>query len=721
MDDYNRIEPATTHPTPEPGVKGSARDKDTGGGGGKPALTRSSMLPAALAYARKDVPVFPLVPRGKKPIIPKCRNARGLSGEALARHARGCRMGHGLYDATTDEGRIREWWNRWPDANIGVPTGERSGLSALDVDSYKPGAWGPDDIAAQLGPIPATLTARSGRGGGQFIYRHPPGAIRNGVPEDQLGPGVGIKADGGYIVVPPSVTVGPYKWIDSRPPAEAPDWFVAALTRQPRAARGASGDGSGGPVAPPSVYPNGPPIPEGIRNDTMIAIAGRLHDGSRGVGQLEADLAAINAARCEPPLPGAVVRTMARNIHALPPCRAGTPAPDAETRAMVDGFTGRMMARAWPGQGEKSDRSVCRALVKLARLYGVAITRGVRVSVSLRDLALFAGVSKVTVIKAVRRLRMAGIIRKDDAGRWGTKAGAFVLLTDSASLYHSSTSGGLDVTGDVSGKPLRYPEPPPLTAPGLRHSAPIFDGPNRVGTILRPGPGAVEAVDHLEAAGGTIPLSALAAAVNVRRPWDLRRRRLRRLETAGVVECSGDTVSLTPGWIAALEREREIGGEIAAHKRDAARYEREREAFKAAWARGDVVSRDELQRRRLRRAKNPATPARPGPIRPGEPAPDGVIGELERLPMGETPAAPARSAPPAPTSPQPRPDPARPAPEPGIADAVREVLRRWPERRNEKPSWFATTIWAYDLLPQRPPQDAVASALSAAIGSDRAA
>ncbi len=671
---------------------------------------------AALAYAGSGKPVFPLVRGGKKPHIRDWPN-----------------------EATTNPQKITAWWNRWPNANIGMPTGERSGLSALDVDSYKPGAWGPDEIAARLGPIPATLTARSGRGGYQFIYQHPPGANRNGVPEGEPGPGICIKANGGYIVVAPSETVGPYEWIDKRPPAEAPEWIAAALRRQPRAAGGASGDDPGGPVAPPSVDPNGPPIPDGTRNDTLPRIAGRLHDGSRTVGQLEADLAAINAARCEPPLPGAEVRTMARNIHALPPCRAGTPAPDAETRAMVDGFTGQMMARAWPGPGGKSDRSVCRALIKLARLYGVAIPRGIRVSVSLRDLALFAGVSKVTVIKAVRRLRMAGIIRKDDAGRWGRKAGAFVLLTERASLYHSSTSGALDVTGDVSGKPLRYPEPPPLTAPGLRHSAPIFDGPNRVGTIRRPGPGAVEAIDHLEAAGETMTLSALAAAVNVRRPWDLRRRRLRRLETAGVVECSGDTVSLTPGWIAALERERIIGGEIAAHLRDAARYEREGEAFKAAWARGEVVSRDELQRRRLRRAKSPATPARPGPIRPAEPAPDGVIGELERLPVPDPmprpqnaePVAPARSAPPAPTSPQPRPDPAQATapvegrdgpPMPPWAGRLRYWMALYPYRagvyvsRGGYADYLSRTLWAYWPVddPAPPPApDAVAAALAA--------
>jgi putative DNA primase/helicase len=36
--------------------------------------------------------------------------------------------------ATINEAQIVEWWGRWPNANIGVPCGERTNLTVLDVD-----------------------------------------------------------------------------------------------------------------------------------------------------------------------------------------------------------------------------------------------------------------------------------------------------------------------------------------------------------------------------------------------------------------------------------------------------------------------------------------------------------------------------------------------------------------------------------------------------------
>ena len=41
---------------------------------------------------------------------------------------------NGFWEATTDMRHIKAWWGRWPVANVGVPTGERSGLLVLDID-----------------------------------------------------------------------------------------------------------------------------------------------------------------------------------------------------------------------------------------------------------------------------------------------------------------------------------------------------------------------------------------------------------------------------------------------------------------------------------------------------------------------------------------------------------------------------------------------------------
>ena len=79
------------------------------------------LLKAALAYAGRSVPVFPCQPSAKRPLT---------------------RNGH--WDATTDPQAIGRWWKQWPSANIGVPTGKKSGLVVLDVD---PDAGGSKSLA----------------------------------------------------------------------------------------------------------------------------------------------------------------------------------------------------------------------------------------------------------------------------------------------------------------------------------------------------------------------------------------------------------------------------------------------------------------------------------------------------------------------------------------------------------------------------------------------
>jgi hypothetical protein len=68
------------------------------------------IVEAALAYARKGWPVFPL--HNKKPF------------EFVSRGVKS----HGYKDATTDEETIRKWWTYHPGATIGLATGSVSGV-----------------------------------------------------------------------------------------------------------------------------------------------------------------------------------------------------------------------------------------------------------------------------------------------------------------------------------------------------------------------------------------------------------------------------------------------------------------------------------------------------------------------------------------------------------------------------------------------------------------
>jgi hypothetical protein len=83
----------------------------------------------------------------------------------------------------------------------------------------------------------------------------------------------------------------------------------------------------------------------------------------------------------------------------------------------------------------------------------------------------------------------------------------------------------------------------------------------------------------LDRAGGTMTVEALAASMGVSRAWEFRRRIVSRLQAARVVECSGNEVSLVSDWLEVLNEERENAGEIAAYRRDMARYERERVGY----------------------------------------------------------------------------------------------------------------------------------------------
>ncbi len=73
-------------------------------------LHTAQLLSEALDYAAKGFAVYPVQPRGKKPLT-----------------------SHGFKDASVGTDQIRNWWSQWPDANIGLPA--TAEYVVLDVDS----------------------------------------------------------------------------------------------------------------------------------------------------------------------------------------------------------------------------------------------------------------------------------------------------------------------------------------------------------------------------------------------------------------------------------------------------------------------------------------------------------------------------------------------------------------------------------------------------------
>ena len=198
-----------------------------------------AILDAALAYARLGWRVLPL--HNLENGICSCGRSScrpgGKDEKSIAKHPR---TRDWQIDATCDEASIAAWWRQWPRANLGIACGRASNLVVLDVDVHrdKPGFASLDVLESLLGKLPRTRTARTGSGGQHRLFRYPQnlGVLPDGTPLVicnsagwRGGAGIDWRADGGQIVVAPSVAAaGAYSWLDLAEVAELPTAWVEA-------------------------------------------------------------------------------------------------------------------------------------------------------------------------------------------------------------------------------------------------------------------------------------------------------------------------------------------------------------------------------------------------------------------------------------------------------------------------------------------------------------
>lgn len=182
--------------------------------------TAPSTLDAALRMAAAGWRVFPVEAGGKRPAIGSAHPGGGSGCTG------GCgRDGHGLHDATSDADRIRAWWRRYPDANVGVSCGP-SGLVVVDVDTGKGDRPArvlvdqgedeptPDDVTNGVGVLRwlayrcgnvrdlVTANVMTPTGGGHLYFTAPEGIeVTSGAGvAGGLGWQVDVRAHGGYVV-----------------------------------------------------------------------------------------------------------------------------------------------------------------------------------------------------------------------------------------------------------------------------------------------------------------------------------------------------------------------------------------------------------------------------------------------------------------------------------------------------------------------------------------
>jgi hypothetical protein len=247
----------------------------------------TSLLDAALRYAELGYAVFPCRVGAKQPLVP-----------------------HGFQDATRDAAQIQAWWTRWPDANVAIAA---AGLVVVDVDPQGRG-WPHDpERAAQLAAAGAvSLTPRGGR---HYVFRRPPDKAWR-CSTGHLAPGVDLRTDGGYFLVPPSRTAdGPYRWVpgleldtpaDGLP--EPPAWLAALLNRT---------DDRGAPT-----IEGGLAIAEGQRNNALARLAGTMRRAGMTHAEILAALLQVNTDRCRPPLPQGEVERIAASVARYEPDQA---------------------------------------------------------------------------------------------------------------------------------------------------------------------------------------------------------------------------------------------------------------------------------------------------------------------------------------------------------------------------------------------------------------
>lgn len=243
------------------------------------------MLDWALRYIRLGWPVLPL--RGKLP-----------------------QTEHGSKDATLNIDQARDWWGRWPQANVGLATGLRFFVVDVDIKSGGEDTW--DMLRAQHGAMPATIEQVTGTGGRHILYALPNFTVLNS--QGKVGPGIDIRGSGGYIVASPSIhpeTKRRYEWdgmeeIEQQTIAPAPAWLLASLQQaEQRASRA-------GLTLPEK-------IPEGGRNDLLFRAAAKLRRIGWDEDMIYASIVVINQTRCAPPLQDGELRTISVSAARYPP------------------------------------------------------------------------------------------------------------------------------------------------------------------------------------------------------------------------------------------------------------------------------------------------------------------------------------------------------------------------------------------------------------------
>jgi hypothetical protein len=158
------------------------------------------MQAKALALARQGLPVFPC----------RCVDKRPLTD-------------NGFKDASTDSEQIGRWWQQWPRAYIGVPTGDKFIVIDCDLQHSNALAW----LETNRARLPLTRTHVT-KSGGRHLLFGPHSKV--GCSAGKLGPHIDTRGLGGYVIWWPACGLGV---LHGSTLAEVPGWVLKALAPAP--------------------------------------------------------------------------------------------------------------------------------------------------------------------------------------------------------------------------------------------------------------------------------------------------------------------------------------------------------------------------------------------------------------------------------------------------------------------------------------------------------
>lgn len=206
---------------------------------------------------------------------------------------------HGFQEASCNIEQIVEWWTRWPDAFVGVPTGRPSHLVVIDVDPDGAGWY--RQHANELGCGRVHRTHR----GHHLLYCMPEIEVRNSA--SKIAGGVDVRGEGGYVVWWPAHGLQATGSLEDL--TEPPQWLLELIEKDAPKTNGHD-------------HPDAHLIPKGRRNEYLSREAYRSRKQGATVEQITETLRVLNRIRLAEPLNDEELRGIARGKQQVSPDEA---------------------------------------------------------------------------------------------------------------------------------------------------------------------------------------------------------------------------------------------------------------------------------------------------------------------------------------------------------------------------------------------------------------